>query len=100
MRLIFSWQVFVVPIIFGIIMTMLAALGSARSATSVTPLEALRPIELTDTKRAGIVRAVLGILMVVAGIAMAVFSVWRIPLPAPRSYSSAWCSPPSSGCPH
>ena len=78
MRLIFSWQVFVVPIIFGIIMTMLAALGSARSATSVTPLEALRPIELTDTKRAGIVRAVLGILMVVAGIAMAVFSVWRI----------------------
>ncbi len=78
MRLIFSWQVFVVPIIFGIIMTMLAALGSARSATSVTPLEALRPIELTDTKRASIVRAVIGILMVVAALRWSVFSVWRI----------------------
>ena len=78
MHLIFSWQAFVVPIAFGIIMTVIAALGSARSATSVTPLEALRPIELTDTKRAGIARAVFGILMVVAGIAMAVFSIWRI----------------------
>ncbi len=78
MHLIFSWQAFVVPIAFGIIMTVIAALGSARSATSVTPLEALRPIELTDTKRAGIARSIFGILMVVAGIAMAVFSIWRI----------------------
>ena len=78
MRLIFSWQVCVVPIAFGIVMTILASLRAARSATSVTPLEALRPIELTDTKRASIVRAVFGIVMVVAGIGMAVFAIWRV----------------------
>ena len=70
---IFSWQAAVVPILFGIVMTVLASLGSARSATSVTPLEALRPIELTDNRRSSLVRAVLGILMVVVGIAMVVF---------------------------
>ena len=42
-RLILSWQAFVVPIAFGLIMTVLASLGSARSATSVTPLEASAP---------------------------------------------------------
>ena len=78
MRIIFSWQVFAVPIAFGVVMTVLASLGSARSATAVTPLEALRPIELTDTRKAGILRAVLGSLLTVAGIAMAMFAVWRV----------------------
>ena len=78
MRVIFSWQVFAVPIVFGVVMTVLASLGSARSATSVTPLEALRPIELTDTRKAGILRAVLGFLLIAVGIAMAVFAVWRM----------------------
>lgn len=78
MRVIFSWQVFAVPIVFGVVMTVLASLGSARSATAVTPLEALRPIELTDTKRGGIMRALLGLLLIVAGISMAVFAVWRV----------------------
>ena len=70
-RLILSWQAFVVPIAFGLIMTVLASLGSARSATSVTPLEALRPIELTDTSRAGKVRATIGVLTIIAGLALA-----------------------------
>ena len=70
-RLILSWQAFVVPIAFGLIMTVLASLGSARSATSVTPLEALRPIELTDTSRAGKVRATIGVLTIIAGLVLA-----------------------------
>ena len=58
--------------------TVLASLGSARSATAVTPLEALRPIELTDNRRSSLTRAIIGILMVVVGIAMAVFSIWQV----------------------
>ena len=78
MRFNFSWQAAVVPILFGIVVTVLASLGSARSATAVTPLEALRPIELTDNRRSSLTRAIIGILMVVVGIAMAVFSIWQV----------------------
>ena len=53
-------------------------MGSARSATAVTPLEALRPIELTDNRRSSLARAIIGILMVVVGIAMAIFSIWQV----------------------
>ena len=78
MRFNFSWQAAVVPILFGIVVTVLASLGSARSATAVTPLEALRPIELTDNRHSSLTRAIIGILMVVVGIAMAVFSIWQV----------------------
>lgn len=77
-RFVVSWQAFVVPIAFGIVMTVLASLGSARSATSVTPLEALRPIELTDTRRAGIVRGIISVLLVLSGLAMVVFAAWQM----------------------
>lgn len=77
-RLILSWQAFVVPIAFGVVMTVLASLGSARAATVVTPLEALRPIELTDTRRAGVMRAVCSGILVVAGVALAVFAAWQM----------------------
>ncbi|MBW3092313.1 FtsX-like permease family protein [Bifidobacterium sp. 82T10] len=77
-RFIVSWQAFAVPVAFGIVMTVLASLGSARSATSVTPLEALRPIELTDTRRAGIVRGVISVLLVIAGLAFAGFAAWQM----------------------
>lgn len=77
-RFVVSWQAFVVPIAFGIAMTVLASLGSARSATAVTPLEALRPIELTDTRRAGIVRGIISVLFIAAGLTMAVFAAWQM----------------------
>ncbi|TPF95950.1 ABC transporter permease [Bifidobacterium sp. UTBIF-78] len=77
-RLILSWQAFVVPIAFGVVMTVLASLGSARAATAVTPLEALRPIELTDTRRAGVMRAVCSGILVAAGAALAVFAAWQM----------------------
>lgn len=102
MRLVLSGPVFTVPMAFGIIMTVIASLGSARSATAVTPLEALRPIELTDTRRAGVVRAVISVLLVVAGVALCAFSVCRCPRTSPDviqwpTSSIRWCcSPPSS----
>lgn len=77
-RLILSWQAFVVPIAFGVVMTVLASLGSARAATAVTPLEALRPIELTDMRRAGVMRAVCSGILVAAGAALAVFAAWQM----------------------
>ncbi|MBT1160963.1 FtsX-like permease family protein [Bifidobacterium sp. SO1] len=77
-RFVVSWQAFAVPVAFGIAMTVLASLGSARSATAVTPLEALRPIELTDTRRAGVVRGVISVLLVLAGLVMAVFAAWQM----------------------
>lgn len=78
MRLVLSGPVFTVPMAFGIIMTVIASLGSARSATAVTPLEALRPIELTDTRRAGVVRAVISMLLIAVGVALCAFSVWQM----------------------
>ena len=75
---ILSWQVFVVPILFGVVMTVIASLGSARSATAVTPLEALRPIELTATRRAGVVRAVLSALMLAIGLTGCGFGAWQV----------------------
>ncbi|MBT1163556.1 ABC transporter permease [Bifidobacterium felsineum] len=77
-RLVLSWQVFVVPMAFGVIMTALASLGSARSATAVTPLEALRPIELADTRRAGVMRGIVAAILCFGGAALAGFSVWQM----------------------
>ncbi|OZG69366.1 ABC transporter permease [Bifidobacterium eulemuris] len=77
-ELVVTWPVFAVPLAFGIVMTVLASLGSARTATSVTPLEALRPIELTDMRRSSMARGLLGGLMVVAGTAMTVAALWQM----------------------
>ncbi|MEJ5921915.1 ABC transporter permease [Bifidobacterium thermophilum] len=73
--LVFTWQVFVIPLAFGVVMTMLASIGSARSATRVTPLEALRPIEISDNKRAGLARGVIGFLLIVLGTVLTVGAV-------------------------
>lgn len=75
-RFIMTWPVIVVPLAFGVLVTVLASLSSARTATSVTPLEALRPIELAEgARRAGRVRLVLGALLVVGGAAMTVWAL-------------------------
>ncbi|MBW3087832.1 FtsX-like permease family protein [Bifidobacterium sp. 82T24] len=78
MRLVLDWRVFVVPIAFGMVMTIIASLSSARSATAVTPLEALRPIELTDTRRVGAIRGVLSVLAAIGGAAACAYAVWRM----------------------
>ncbi|MGO5433973.1 ABC transporter permease [Bifidobacterium thermophilum] len=76
--LVFTWQVFVIPLAFGVIMTVLASIGSARSATRVTPLEALRPIDISDNKRAGIARGVIGFLLIALGAALTVGAVMML----------------------
>lgn len=79
MRIIVTWPVIVVPLAFGIVMTVLASIGSARSATAVTPLEALRPIEVTDTRKAGRARGLLGALMIVLGVVCCALGASRMP---------------------
>lgn len=76
--LVFTWQVFVIPLVFGVVMTMLASIGSARLATRVTPLEALRPIEVSDNKRAGIARGATGFLLIALGLVLTVGAVMML----------------------
>ncbi|KFI94571.1 FtsX-like permease family protein [Bifidobacterium stellenboschense] len=82
MRLIVTWPVIAVPVAFGLFMTVIASLGPAHAATSVTPLEALRPIELTETAHRGRARAVLSAIMLVVGIALCAFGTWQTRLSA------------------
>lgn len=72
-----SPEAFWVPIVFGMVVTMFAAIGSARSATRVTPLEALRPVELVEGKRSGLFRTVSGILLVILGLALTGVALWQ-----------------------
>lgn len=66
--LIVSLPAIVWPIAIGMIVTVLASMSAARSATKVTPMEALRPMDLIKDKRASIIRAVFGVLFIVVGI--------------------------------
>ncbi|OXN00450.1 ABC transporter permease [Bifidobacterium vansinderenii] len=72
-----SPEAFLVPIAFGMAVTMIAAVGSARSATRVTPLEALRPMELVNAKRSGVLRIVCSILLTVCGLASVGVALWQ-----------------------
>ncbi len=60
----------VVPLVVGLVTTVLAALAPARRATRVSPLAALRPeLAAGARSRAGIIRTVLAVLCVLAGAA-------------------------------
>ena len=77
--LIITVPVVVVPLAFGIVMTVLAALGSARAATKVTPLEALRPMELGESARSSHrARTIIGALLTLIGAALAAVSFIRM----------------------
>lgn len=72
-----TWPVIVVPMAFGVAMTILASLSSARTATSVTPLEALQPLEISQEKKSGAARLVLSQMMMAIGVVVAAFAVWQ-----------------------
>ena len=72
--LIVSLPAVVWPIAIGTIVTVLASMSAARSATKVTPMEALRPMDLIKDKRASIIRAVFGVVFIVVGILAAALS--------------------------
>lgn len=70
-----TWQVIVVPIAFATLMTIVASVSAARSATRVTPLEALRPIEISENGHTRITRGVFGLVTIVIGFAMVVLGI-------------------------
>ncbi len=66
-----TWQVVVVPVVVGTLVTVVSALVPARVATRVAPLAALRPAEAPTTSRgAGRARLVLSLLATVVGFAL------------------------------
>ena len=67
-----TWQIVVIPLIVGTLVTVAAALVPARVATRVAPLAALRPADAPTTSKgsAGRVRLVLSVLATVFGFAM------------------------------
>ncbi|OZG50050.1 ABC transporter permease [Bombiscardovia coagulans] len=69
--------VLIVPIAFGIVITMLASLSSASAATRVSPIEALRPAEISKGKRSGRIRLLAALVMILMGAAMAAYIVYQ-----------------------
>ena len=66
-----TWQVVVIPVLVGTLVTVGAAVVPARVATRVAPLAALRPAASPSTsRRAGKVRLVLSLLAAVVGFAL------------------------------
>ena len=64
-----------VPLLIGVVVTVLASLWPAVRATRVSPLAALRPAgEVQDTRRVGWVRLGIGALLVAVGVAAMVFA--------------------------
>ena len=92
--LIVSLPAVVWPIAIGTIVTVLASMSAARSATKVTPMEALRPIDLIKDKRASIIRAVFGVVFIVVGILATALSATSlasmIARKSPTAGSDSW----------
>ncbi|MEU4363063.1 FtsX-like permease family protein [Promicromonospora sp. NPDC023987] len=66
-----TWQSIVLPLVVGTIVTVLAALAPARSATRVAPLAALRPSDTPTLRaRSGRTRLVVSLLALVGGFAL------------------------------
>ena len=72
--------VILVPLVFGIVVTVLASLGSSWAATRVSPLEALRPADLLQNKRTSRTRLFVSVVMILLGITMTVWSLWHVRL--------------------
>ena len=66
----FSLTAIIVPLLLGTLMTMVAGLVPAFSATKVRPVEAMRPIEATHGKGAGVIRTVLAGLAMLVGLVL------------------------------
>lgn len=73
----------VVGLAVGIVMTMLAASAPGRAATKLSPLAALQPMESKpESVQVSVVRRVLGVVILLAGIAMTVLGVTNQQVPA------------------
>ena len=64
-----TWTAVVIPLVAGLVVTVVAALAPARRATAVAPVAALRQdLGLAVRNRRGLVRLVLGLLLVTVGV--------------------------------
>ncbi|MDT7508090.1 FtsX-like permease family protein [Bifidobacterium sp. H6bp22N] len=72
--------VILVPLVFGIVVTILASLNSSWAATRVSPLEALRPADLLENKQTSRIRLFFSVVMILSGITMTVWSLWQVRL--------------------
>ena len=72
--------VILVPLVFGIVVTVLASLNSSWAATRVSPLEALRPADLLENKQTSRIRLFFSVVMILSGITMTVWSLWQVRL--------------------
>lgn len=78
-RFVMTPQVVLVPILFGMAVTILASLGSAKAATSVSALEALAPVEISDEHHKGKARVIVSLIMIIVGVlgsAAAAYGAW------------------------
>lgn len=67
-RLIITPISVIVPIVFSLMVTVLASLVAARSATKVKPLEALRPLDLVETRVTSVKRVIVSVLLALIGV--------------------------------
>lgn len=66
-----SWQAIVLPLIAGVLVTLVAAQGPAKEATKVSPLEALRSRAAETTEGKGSrTRQIIGIVVLIVGAAV------------------------------
>ncbi len=72
--------VILVPLVFGIVVTILASLNSSWAATRVSPLEALRPADLLENKQTSRIRLFFSVVMILSGITMTFWSLWQVRL--------------------
>ncbi|WP_051126595.1 FtsX-like permease family protein [Bifidobacterium magnum] len=92
LRVVLTVWTFIVPIVFGTIATIVASLGAARMATRVTPLEAMRPMEAADQSATHRGRAILGTVMMLAGIALAIFAMRHVDQSSAMLAAMAGCA--------
>lgn len=62
-----------VPLVVGLVVTVLAALGPARAATRVSPIAALRPTTVDPVRTKGVLRKVVGLTLLILGAVMLFF---------------------------
>ena len=62
-----SLPALLVPLVVGLVVTVLAALGPARAATRVSPVAALRPTTVDPVRTKGVLRKVVGLTLLIVG---------------------------------
>lgn len=68
-----SLPALLVPLVVGLVVTVLAALGPARAATRVSPVAALRPTTVDPVRTKGVLRKVVGLTLLIVGAVMLFF---------------------------